>query len=135
MDWNRCIEESNAVKITPNRKRTEFLLKRAAETLEALDKITITDKNISVFFANYYDALLETLHALMYAKGYKVTNHYCLGYYVRDVLNEKELFHVIDRARSVRNSIIYYGESFDKEILLELTGDIKDSVKKLGKII
>ena len=69
----------------------------------------------------------------MYAKGYKVSNHYCLGYYVRDVMKERELFLTIDRARSVRNSITYYGESFDKEILKELINGIKNSISKLKK--
>ncbi len=135
MDWNQCIEETNAVKISPNRNRAEFLLRRAEETIEVLKNIVITDKNIRVFFVNYYDALLETLHAMMYANGYKVKNHYCLGYYVRDNLKERELFAIIDRARSVRNSIIYYGESFDKEILLKLINDIKDSINRLKKLI
>ena len=58
MDWNQCMEDSNAVKITPDKKRAEFLFHRAEETLEVLEHTIITDKNITVFFANYYDALL-----------------------------------------------------------------------------
>ena len=58
MDWNQCMEDSNAMKITPDKKRAEFLFRRAEETLEVLEHTIITDKNITVFFANYYDALL-----------------------------------------------------------------------------
>ena len=131
MDWKTCIDEGNSVKITPNIKRAEFLARHAENTLKAVKKIKLDNDNASVFFANYYDAFLEMLHAVMYVKGYKVANHYCLGYYLRDVLGEDEAFRTFDKARKIRNSIIYYGEIFDTNIINDLTSRIVLVVRKL----
>jgi len=133
MDWNNCIKEGNSVKITKNKKRALFLVKQAENTLDILDKIKIDESNVSVFFTNYYDALLELLHGLMNYEGYKVKNHYCLGYYIRDVLDDQQSFHVFDRARLLRNSTIYYGERFDNVVLLDAIKQIKNTFSRLRK--
>ena len=135
MDWKTCLDEGNSAKITPDRKRAIFLMKHAEKTLKILEEIKLDNDNCSVFFTNYYDALLELLHAIMYHNGYKVKNHYCLGYYLRDNMKDFESFRVFDRARIVRNSVIYYGERFDKEIFDEVIGQIKLTFAKLKKSI
>ncbi|MBS3050599.1 MAG: hypothetical protein J4400_00420 [Candidatus Aenigmarchaeota archaeon] len=135
MDWNNCIKEGNSVKITANKKRAVFLIKQAENTLKVLDQIHIDGNNVSVFFTNYYDALLELLHAFMYDAGFKVKNHYCLGYYLRDVIRDQESYRVFDRSRLLRNSSIYYGEHFDEAVLLSAIRDIKEVFAKLKKNI
>lgn len=133
MDWKTCISDGNSIEITKNQKRAEFLLKRAESTLKVIEKIRLDGDNVLVFFANYYDSLLELLHAIMYAKGYKVRNHICLGYYIRDILKDEESFRVFDRARMLRNSIIYYGDNFDKDVAIGVIEDIKRTFNKLKK--
>jgi hypothetical protein len=135
MDWNNCLDEGNSVKITANKKRAAFLVKQAENTLSVLYKIKIDESNASVFFTNYYDALLELLHAMMYAEGYKVKNHYCLGYYLRDVMKDHRSFDVFDRSRQLRNSTIYYGDIFEKAVLLEAIKQIKLTFIRLRKKI
>ncbi len=135
MDWKTCIDEGNSVKITPDNKRANFLISRSEETLSVLKKIKIDDNNCSVFFANYYDALLELLHALMYFNGYKVRNHYCLGYYLRDVLKDKKSYEIFDRARTIRNSTIYYGNKFDKNIYDDMIKQMLEIFNKLKKLV
>ena len=131
MDWKTCMDEGNSLKITPDRKRAQFLTKNAKNTLNVLEKIKLNEENTSVFFANYYDALLETMHAIMYAHGYKVKNHYCLGYYLRDILQDRESFEIFDRARTIRNSIIYYGNLFEKIVLEDLIKQMISTMRKL----
>ena len=58
MDWQNCIKEGNSVKVTANKKRALFLVLQAEDTLKVLEKIDINEGNASVFFTNYYDALL-----------------------------------------------------------------------------
>ncbi|KHO48117.1 MAG: coiled-coil [archaeon GW2011_AR5] len=135
MDWNTCVREGNSVKITANRKRAVFLVNQAEKTMKVLEKILIDKNNASVFFTNYYDALLELLHALMYDAGFKVKNHYCLGYYLRDVIKDNKSYRVFDRSRLLRNSSIYYGENFDEAVLLSAIRDIKEVFVKLKKNI
>ena len=135
MNWKDCLAEGNAVKITPNKKRADFLVKRAESTLKVLGNIKLDETNAPIFFTNYYDALLEILHAMMYTDGYKVKNHYCLGYYLQDILQDRESFSVFDRSRLLRNSIIYYGELFDKAVLLDAIRQIKETFAVLRRKI
>ncbi len=104
MDWKTCIQEGNAIKITSNKKRAEFLVSRAEKTLHILEKITLDEDNVPVFHVNYYDSLLEA-------------------------------FRIFDRARLLRHSLLYYGESFDKGVLLESINQIKELCTKMKKII
>ena len=133
MDWKTCVNGGNSVKITPDRKRAAFLIKQAEKTLRSLRKISMDENNASVFFPNYYDAFLELMHAIMYARGYRVNNHYCLGYYLRDAIKDDESYRIFDRARSIRNSLIYYGETFDKPVIDEVIAKIISSFEKLKK--
>lgn len=131
MDWKTCINEGNAIKITPNKQRALFLVKRAEKTLAVMGKIKLDNENSSIFFTNYYDALLEMLHAIMYSNGYKVKNHYCLGYYLRDVIKDAEAFRIFDRARIIRNSVLYYGENLDINAADEIIEQIISIFHKL----
>ncbi|MEK6826544.1 MAG: hypothetical protein AABX90_02865 [Nanoarchaeota archaeon] len=55
------------------------------------------------------------LQALIIYKGYKIINHICLGYYLRDVLERGDLFIIFDDLRYKRNSLTYYGKRMDFE--------------------
>jgi len=79
-------------------------------------------------FEGYYSSILEMLHAIVVLEGYKVNNHICLGYYLRDVLKNDELFRFFDDCRFKRNSLVYYGKRMDFEIA-------KDSIEKAKKLI
>jgi hypothetical protein len=59
------------------------------------------------------------LHALVITKGFKVENHICLGYYLRDVMKREDLYRIFDSCRKDRNSLVYYGNLLDPGIAEE----------------
>ena len=50
------------------------------------------NSNCNFIFEAYYSSVTEILHAILIKEGFKVKNHFCLGYYLRDVLGREDLF-------------------------------------------
>lgn len=79
-------------------------------------------------------SLLEIIHAVVLRKGWKVENHVCLGFYLRDIVKRVELFRVFDDARYKRNGLIYYGKKIDFDIAKETIIKVKNIIKELKDI-
>jgi len=90
--------------------------------------LNITKENVDYIFEGFYTSLIEIIHSLLITKGFKVENHICLGFYLRDILKRENLFRDFDDLRFKRNSIVYYGKGMDLDIG-------KDAIKKCKKLI
>ena len=112
--WNDCIEENSAIKVFPDRERAKSLIETADERTSLIERVN--EKNCNFVFEDYYVSVLEYLQALVLLKGYKILNHICLGYYLRDVLKYEDLFRIFDDLKYKRNSLTYYGKIMDFEI-------------------
>lgn len=109
--WNECVEENSAVRTSSDRERAKSLVETADERIILIKEIN--EKNCNFVFEDYYTSILELLQALVLSEGYKILNHVCLGYYLRDVLKNEDLFRVFDDLRYKRNSLTYYGKKMD----------------------
>ncbi|MCD6367611.1 MAG: hypothetical protein J7L45_00835 [Candidatus Aenigmarchaeota archaeon] len=125
-NWNECIEDNSAIRISPDTERAESLIETAKERISLVHKID--EKNCNFVFEDYYTSLLEFLQALLIIKGYKVLNHLCLGFYLRDVLKREDLFRIFDTLRYKRNTLTYYGRKMDFDVC-------KEAIKKCNKAI
>ncbi len=114
--WEECIESSASLKVTPNKPKIKSLIETAKGRVQFLAETNITESNANYIFENYYSSVLELMHALVSCHGYNVSNHICLGYYLRDILQKEELFRLFDDCRSKRNSLVYYGQRMNFEI-------------------
>lgn len=124
-DWKKAIEESKVIKISPNLERTKSLIIASSRSLEVIKKIELDKKNGFFILTNYYDAILELMHALLYKKGYKVLDHLSISYYIKDVIGNIEFFYIFDKYRKIRNGILYYGKNIDFETAQQGIKDIK----------
>ena len=68
-------------------------------------------------------------------EGYKVNNHICLGYYLRDVLERNDLFRLFDDCRFKRNSLVYYGKQMDFDIAKEAIDNCIKLIEKIRLLI
>lgn len=132
--WGECLNYSSAIKITPDKEKAASLIETAEERISASLR-ELTGKNANYIFEDYYSSILELIHALVLVKGYKVNNHVCLGYYLRDVLKNDELFRLFDDCRFKRNSLVYYGKRMDFETAKDTLEKAKKLIKELRKII
>ena len=127
-NWEECLETNSSIKITPNTSKVKSLIETAKGRNLFLKETKTKPANVNYIFEGYYSSAMELLHALVLLKGYKVSNHICLGYYLRDILKKPDLFRIYDDCRYKRNSLVYYGRKMDFEAA-------KASIKKCKVLI
>lgn len=133
--WYECVESSSSVSITPDKGKAKSLLDTAEGRIKFLDALPVTPDNANYLFEGYYSSALELLHALLLLQGYKVENHICLGYYLRDVLQKPDLFRLFDDCRFKRNSFIYYGRKMEFAIAKFALETCQRLIHELERII
>lgn len=111
--WEECIESCSSLSISPDKAKAKSLVEIALGRKQYLHENEIKEHNANYIFEGYYSSVLELLHALLLLKGYRVINHICLGYYLRDVLKKNNLFQLFDDCRFKRNSLVYYGRKME----------------------
>jgi len=126
--WNECLENNKSLEVTPNTLKSKSLINVGKARIGFIESNKITENNSTFIFEGYYNSAIEILHAITIKSGFKVTNHLCLGFYLRDILKRKDLFRLFDDFRYKRNSILYYGELIDFQTA-------KDSINKITKFI
>ncbi|MFT7615612.1 MAG: hypothetical protein ACI8Y7_000427 [Candidatus Woesearchaeota archaeon] len=114
--WNECLESQMSITISPDKAKARSLIDTAIGRNQFLETNIITEQNANYIFEGYYSSVLEILHAVVLIRGYKVTNHICLGYYLRDILKKQRLFRLFDDCRFKRNSLIYYGRKMEFDV-------------------
>lgn len=131
-NWNDCIKNKSCIKTSFNDiNKIESLIGIAKSRNNFLFGLEITENNSNFIFEGLYSSLIELLHAIILKSNYKVNNHICLGFYIRDVLNDNSLFRKFDDCRYKRNSLIYYGNKMFFEVAIESIDLIKDLLKEL----
>ena len=131
--WGECLNYSSAVKITPDNEKAKSLIETSRDRIKfSLKKLN--GKNVNYVFEGFYSSVLEMIHATVILDGYKVNNHICLGYYLRDVLKNDGLFRLFDDCRYKRNSLVYYGKRMDFETAKDSIEKSKRLIKELKKL-
>lgn len=132
--WIDCLDFGSSVKVTPDKAKVKSLIETAEDRIKSAIK-EVNDKNANYVFEDYYSSVLELLHALTLLDGYNVSNHICLGYYIRDILKREDLFWLFDDCRFKRNSLIYYGKRMDFETSKNAIEKAKKLIQELKKMI
>ena len=132
--WSDCLYSNSSVKITPDKEKAKSLIETAEDRIESSAK-ELTEKNTNYVFEDYYSSILEMLHALALLDGYKINNHVCLGFFLRDVLSKEDLFRLFDDCRYKRNSLVYYGKRMDFETAKDAIEKTKRLMNKLKNMI
>jgi len=129
--WTDCIESNSALKCSSDKGRAKSLIETADERIKLIKEIN--EKNCNFVFEDYYTSILELLQAIVVIEGYKITNHVCLGFYLRDILKREDLYLIFDDLRYKRNSLTYYGKRMDFETAkkaVEKSKKLIESIKK-----
>lgn len=121
--WNDCLETCNATKVTQDHAKAKSLKETAQARLTFLTQ-PLREENANFIFEGMYSSLLELLHAHLLRNGWKVENHICIGFYLRDVLHNEKLFRSFDDCRYKRNSLVYYGKQMPFPVAKESIGTL-----------
>ena len=132
--WKDCLDSNSSIKVTPDKSKSNSLIETAKERIEYSTR-EINKQNANYVFEGYYSSILEILHALVLIDGYKVNNHVCLGYYLKEIVKRDDLFMIFDDCRYKRTSLVYYGKRMDFDIAKDAIEKSKKLFKELNKII
>jgi len=128
-NWNDCLESSSTRKVSIDKKRANSLLETSRERISLINKIT--EKNCNFVFEDYYTSLLEILQAIAFLNGYNISNHICMGFYLRDILKREDLFVIFDDLRYKRNSLTYYGTKMEFEVAKQAIQNCKRVISEI----
>lgn len=131
--WGDCLEVNSAKKVSPDGRRAQSLVETADDRLKLIKEIN--EKNCNFVFEDFYTSMLEFLQALAILAGYRITNHVCLGFYLRDDLRKEDLYLVFDDVRYKRNSLTYYGKRMDFETTKQAIEKCKKLIKGIKELI
>ena len=132
--WEDCLHSYSSIKVTPNKEQVKSLIETAEDRIK-FSLQEITDKTGNFVFEDYYSSLLEIMHGIVLLDGFKVSNHICLGLYLKDILKREDLFRLFDDCRFKRNSLVYYGKRMDFETSKDAVEKAKRLFRELNKII
>lgn len=131
MDWNDCIKKRIAKEIGIDLDLIESLIRTSNNRLISEEKLKLDDSTSGSKISLAYDSLRELLEALAIKKGYRIYNHECYTYLLKEILNESAKGDEFDELRKIRNSINYYG----KDISIIEAKDVLKRIKKLREEI
>lgn len=134
-NWNDCLFSNSSIKITPDKAKAMSLIETADGRICMYTSNDLNEQTANYVFEGYYSSVLELLHAVVLLEGYKVNNHVCLGFFLRDVLDKEDLFLIFDDCRYKRNSLVYYGQKLDFATAIESIKNVNELISKLKKII
>lgn len=125
-DWKSCMDSLTAKNIKPDEGKIKSLLKSSeskflSEGRLEMDKITATSK-----FSLAYESMREALEALAIKKGYKIYNHECYTYFLKEIIGESSRGDDFDVIRKMRNSVNYYGRELTPQQADRLIVQIKE---------
>lgn len=131
MDFKECIKKKIAKEVKKDEELISSLLKTSQNKLDSGNKLELSDITSGSKISLLYDSLRELLEALAIKNGYKIYNHECYTYFLKEILNESIKGDEFDELRKIRNSINYYA----KDISVEEAKNVLERIKELRKEI
>ena len=134
MDFEECIKKRIAKEVNKDEELIKSLLKTSKNKLNSEEKLRLDEITSVSKISSLYDSLRELLEALTLKNGFKIYNHECYTYFLKEILNKNMIAEEFDELRKIRNSVNYYGKEISiqeaKEVL-ERIADLRLSILEL----
>ena len=131
MDFKECLKKRIAKEVKTDLELIKSLKKTSQNKLDSENKLELNDVTAGSKISLMYDSLRELLEALAIKKGYKIYNHECYTYFLKEILNESSKGDEFDELRKIRNGINYYA----KDISVNEAKEVLNRIKKLREEI
>ena len=119
MKWIECLEDKIVRRTIKDTELSNSLKETAIDRIEQYaEKIELTDNNARFVLEEYYEAIIELIHALLSKHGFKCYNHECSVEFLREFYQEKlseSEIQFIHNLRKFRNKIKYAGKFVGKD--------------------
>lgn len=133
MDFNSKLNKGIIKQLSQNKIRATSLFKSSIQAIETAKIIPLNEKTAKTILRELYEGLREYCEGIGYLKGYKFLDHESIGFFLRDILNENQIFQKFDRYRRLRNGINYYGNSIEIETIEEAKLEIPKLINLLKR--
>lgn len=131
IDWLDCKKKRIAKEIKIDKNLITSLIKSSDNKLKSQSLLKLNKETASSKISLTYDTLRELLEALAISKGFKIYNHECYTYFLKEVLNESNLADKFNNLRKIRNDINYYGKEISPSEAEIVIFEIIDLIKKI----
>ena len=88
MDWKDCIKKRIAKAVGIDLDLIESLTKTSYNKLLSEEKLSLDSSTSGSKISLAYDSLRELLEALTIKQGFKIYNHECYAYFLKEILEE-----------------------------------------------
>jgi hypothetical protein len=133
--WNDCLDCKSSIAVTPDKLKANSLIETSKSRVLYLNGLDLNETSANFIFEGYYVSIVELLHALTLRNGFKVSNHICLGFFLKDIVHNLKLFELFDNLRFKRNSIVYYGKLMEYSVAEEAVARSKTLISELMKLV
>ncbi|RJQ18695.1 hypothetical protein C4580_06380 [Candidatus Woesearchaeota archaeon] len=127
MNWNSCLRNKEAKKITPDTEMAASLEKTSANKALSAHLLELRAETAASKISLSYDSVRELLEAITLRQGFKIYNHVCYTAFLKEIIKDTDLADAFDQLRQIRNDINYYG----KDVSLTEAQEILQRLKKL----
>jgi len=134
MDFEECIKKRIVKEIVKDEELVRSLLKTSKNKLNSEKKLELDEITSVSKISLLYDSLRELLEALALENGFKIYNHECYTYFLKEILSRSTLAEEFNDLRKIRNSINYYGNEVsiqEAEDILTRIKDLRDKILEL----
>ena len=131
MDFNECLKKRIVKEVKEDRELINSLIKTSQNKLDSEKKLELNEVTSGSKISLLYDSLRELLEALAIKNGYKIYNHECFTYFLKEILNESSKGDEFDELRKIRNSINYYA----KDVSVNESKEVLERINKLREDI
>ena len=135
MDFEECIKKRIVKEVTKDEDLIKSLLKTSQNKLNSEKKLSLDEITSASKISLLYDSLRELLEALALKNEFKIYNHECYTYFLKEVLNKNWIAEEFDDLRKIRNSINYYGKEISVPEAKEVLEKLMNLRKKVLEIL
>ncbi len=131
MDWVSCKKKKLAKEIKVDNNLINSLIGSSSKKFKTQSMIKLNNDTAASKISLTYESLRELLEALAISRGYKIYNHECYFYFLKEVLNEDLIAKKFNSFRKIRNDIDYYGKDINSNEAKIIINDIVNLIKKI----
>ena len=129
MDFDECLKKRIAKEVKEDKELIASLIKTSKNKLDSEEELGLSEITLTSKISLLYDSLRELLEALSIKNRYKIYNHECYVYFLKEIMNESVTGDEFDELRKIRNAVNYYA----KDIALSEGKEVLERIKSLRK--
>ena len=135
MDFNDCLKKRIAKEVKQDGELIKSILKTSQNKLDSQNKLELNEITSISKISLLYDSLREVLEALAIKRGYKIYNHECYTYFLKEIVNESSKGDEFDELRKIRNGLNYYGKDISIEEARNVLKRIRTLLEEILKLV